>query len=83
MLGWILLCSRRVLPVRVRAQYGDGQDKVHHERDQHHAQTQQDGSVLPSPQSRDRFPFVQHVVIAALTVVRSEGNTSLDHVVSW
>jgi len=68
----ISLYCRQVIPVRVGAQYGDAEDKVHHDGAQHHARTQQDGPVLARPQSRHRLPLVQHVILAGLLVDGSE-----------
>ncbi len=61
-----------LLPVRVRAQDGDSQDKVHHDRDKDHAEAQQYGSVLSCPQSCHCLPLVQDVIFTNLLVDGSE-----------
>ena len=50
------------VPLSVGAQYGDSQDEVHHDREDHHAEAQQHGPVLSRPQSRHRLPLVQDVI---------------------
>lgn len=56
-----------LIPVCVRAQYGDAQDKVHHDRRNDHGQAQENSPVLPSFQSRHRL-LVQQVNIPELLV---------------
>ncbi len=54
--------------VRVRAQYGDSQDEVHHDREKDHAEAQQYGSVLSCPQSCHCLPLVQDLIFTNLLV---------------
>lgn len=57
-----------MLPVGVGAQDGDSQDEVHHDGQEDHAEAQQDGSVLPGPQSCHRLPPVQDLILSDLLV---------------
>lgn len=66
------LFSGLVLPVRVGAQYGDSHHKVHHDREQDHAEAQQYGSVLPCSKRCYGLPLVQDLIFSKPLVDGSE-----------
>lgn len=61
-------CTVACIPFSVRAQNGDTQDKIHHERRQDHSKPQEDGSIFSGLQSRHRLLLVQYIYLAKLLV---------------